>query len=164
MSALETGLMNWKSWASRADQRENGWESDYPEWQKLMDLARTAMTDPQLPRTELDTLDSCWAISEETEDLLEFAKANLDRCWFRLPQLCGSLRPETRWQVYEVLGEAGSRAESLLRQGLSDTDAYCRRRAAISLARLHPADSLQIHSQLANDADPNMRQVAEQFR
>ena len=36
-------------------------------------------------------------------------------------------------------------------------DAYCRRRALISLARLHPHDAQQLAEQFLHDTDPYMR-------
>jgi len=71
-----------------------------------------------------------------------------------------SVYPDTRWQVYSVLGFAGPKAENLLRRGLQDSDNYCRRRAILSLARLQPKDARLIADPLVRDTDPYIRQAS----
>ena len=102
----------------------------------------------------------CWQISEEDEYLAEYAKANMSSCWPTLIRLVVSSFPEVRWQVYDVLGEAGNTAECWLRRGLDDENAYCRRRAILSVIRVVPQDAKKIATRFVNDPDPYIRQVA----
>ena len=157
MKTLKNLYKDWEKWVSTADKSEDGWQSYYPAWDDLMNAAISAMTQQPLDAEALEYIDKCWAISEETEDLACYAENHIDECWDVLCHLAKSEYPDTRWQVYSVLGFAGPRAESLLRNGLLDSDDYCKRRALLSLARLQPDDARQLASQFLQDADPYMR-------
>ena len=130
----------WQEWASAADQSEDGWQSDFPRWSALISAACSEMTDPQDQQTFLPQIELCWRISEETEDMADFAKEQIEDCWPVLVLLAQSEFAEVRWQVYSVLPLFGSNVEPLLRVALNDPDAYCKRRALMSLASLHPRD------------------------
>jgi HEAT repeat protein len=150
----------WERWAAGADKSEDGWQADYPAWDALMAATILAMTQPSPSPRDLDDIAFCWAISEENEQLADYARDHVERCWASLRHLAGSAPKEARWQAYDVLGFAGPRAEALLRAGLDDPDPYCRRRALLSLARLAPADARSLATRFLRDADPYLRQAA----
>jgi hypothetical protein len=150
----------WKKWAETTAKDDDGWQSDFPAWQQLMQAAIEVLPHGPLDKTMLGDVELCWAISEESEDLADYAREHVDICWPVLLQLIRSDDAIVRWQVYDVLGHAGPRAEALLRAGLDDPDAYGRRRAILALARLHPADASQIATRFANDDDPYIRLAA----
>lgn len=153
---------DWQRWALTADKSENGWESDFPRWQELIRCAKESMVDycRAGPLLCLPEIELCWAISEEEEELSDFAQSNLDQCWNVVCDLASSERSEVRWQVYKVLGAAGVRGEALLRRGLEDPDAYSRRRALLSLAALRPGDADKLAEKYAKDSDRYMRLAA----
>jgi HEAT repeats len=150
----------WKQWSVTADRSEDGWESDFPQWQALIEAAIGMMTQDELAPQASAILAECWAASQEDEELLTFASEHLDDCWPTLQALAQSSLPGCRWQVYEAVAGAGRPAEDILRQGLSDQDPYARRRALLSLARLQPSDAHIIAERFTKDPDPYMRQAA----
>ena len=157
METLKKKYKDWEKWASAADKSENGWQSDYPAWSDLMATAISAMTQKSPSHEDIKYIDKCWAISGEDEELADHVKEHIDPCWDILHQLTRSAYPDTRWQVYEVLGYAGPKGEGLLRKGLLDADSYCKRRALLSLVRLQPDDARQIANQFVQDPDSDMR-------
>lgn len=159
-NTLHDLVCQWKSWAQAARKDEDGWQADFPEWDRLIEASIQAMRHGPLPADLLSDVESCWAWSEEDESLADYAREHIDECWPVLLQLIRSPDPSVRWQVYDVLGGAGPRAEALLRAGLDDPDPYSRRRAILALARLRPADAGQIASRFANDDDPYIRLAA----
>jgi hypothetical protein len=150
----------WKEWCVTADRSEDGWESDFPQWQALIETACHAMTQGAAPPETVAILAECWSASQEDEELLTFAGGNLDKCWPTIQVLVQSNLPGCRWQVYEVAAGIGRQAEGMLRQGLSDQDAYARRRALLSLSRLRPSDAHVLAERFGQDPDPYMRQAA----
>ena len=160
VQALSELCTEWRSWAANADRSENGWQSDFPRWQSLMDAAKAVMREPAIRKTDLEDLEFCWAISEETEGLADYAKENSEACWQNLCRLAASLRSEVRWQVYEALGFAGPRAEDLLIGGLGDPDPYCQRRAILALTRLRPKDGRELARPFLSHKDPYIRKSA----
>ena len=161
MSAdLSSLFEDWKSWRSTADQSEEGWESDFPRWQALLDAARHTMMQTELTTEMVATLAECWSADQEDEELLQFAADHPRDCWAALQSLAKSNLPGCRWQVYEAVASMGAPAEPMLRLGLADPDAYARRRALLSLARLRPADARLIAEMFLKDPDPYMRQAA----
>lgn len=122
------------------------------------------MVEPSLTEEEIKNVELCWSISEETEDMADFAREHIERCRQPLSLLAQSSFPQVRWQVYSVLGSAGSGAEGLLRAGLEDPDAYCRRQAILALARLRPPDAGALADRFAEDQDPYIRQASVQMR
>jgi hypothetical protein len=156
-----TLVQEWKDWSAAADQSENGWQSDFYNWKPLMEMAVAAMTDPFSHSVQTEkNIEFCWNISEETEDLADYASDHIKECMPILRTLCLSSYPTVRWQVYSVLSKAGEEGEELLRRGLNDPDPYCRRRALSSLALLHPKDAKEIANRFKNDNDPYIRQAA----
>ena len=128
-----------------------------------MTAAASLMTRSDLTEEDIQILETCWQMSEEDEDLADYAKTNLASCWQTLIRLIASRLPEVRWQVYDVLGEGGNKAERWLRQGLDDENSYCRRRAILSVAKVAPQDAKTIAARFVNDPDPYIRQVASEL-
>jgi HEAT repeat protein len=159
-STLHDLVCQWENWAKTASQDEDGWQADFPAWDQLIQAAIRAMQHDTFTAESLKDVERCWAISEEGEDLADFARQHLDACWPVLQQLVHSPNASVRWQVYDVLGDAGPRAEPLLRAGLEDPDSYAKRRAILALARLHPADAGRLATRFADDADPYIRLAA----
>ncbi len=128
-----------------------------------MQAAKLAMLDLFPSPSDLKLVEQCWAISEEGEDLADYARDHIEECWVALTSLSTSTDATVRWQVYAVLGSAGSRAEGILRKGTEDTDAYCRRRALLSLAAIRPDDLEQLLGISLQDEDAYVRQVATEI-
>lgn len=158
--SLQNLYGEWENWSALADKSENGWQSDFPAWGKLISSASAAMLGQGLALPLLRYVEACWIISEESQDLADFAEAHVDDCWEALVFLAASPFSDVRWQVYLVLAAAGNRAEPLLRIGIEDPHPYCKRRALLSLSRLGPSDADQLARRFINDADPSIRQVA----
>lgn len=155
------GLFNdWKRWCIDADRSEDGWESDFPRWQTLIEVASHTMTQGEISPEIAAILAECWSASQEDEELLTFVREHLNECWATLQVLARSSLPGCRWQVYEAVAGVGRLAEDMLRRGLSDEDAYARRRALLSLARIRPSDAHAIAERFTKDPDPYMRQAA----
>ncbi len=159
-SPLRDLCRRWQEWAAGADKPEDGWQSDFPAWNELMEAAIAVMARGSLSDDELSDIELCWAISEETENLADYAREHLDQCWDTLRRLARSDDPAVRWQVYDVLGSAGRRADDLLRRAIEDPDPYSRRRAILSLARIHPPDAKRLAQRFAHDDDPYIRTAA----
>jgi len=152
----------WELWAASARRDEDGWQTDYPAWEELLATAKAVILQPDLGEAALRNLDFCWAISDEDEPFISYSQEHLEQCWAALYMLAQSARPETRWQVFVVLGSAlgNSAAEAILRQALDDADSYCRRRALLSLARFAPDDAKDLAARFLDDDDPYLRQAA----
>jgi HEAT repeat protein len=84
-------------------------------------------------------------------------------CWHSLLRLFHSKYSQVRWQVYDVLGYAGSPAIELLMTALDDPDAYARRRALLALVRLCPLEQKSLAKKFANDPDSYNRSIAKQL-
>src|SRR5512138_1405089 len=93
---------DWKRWCATADHSDDGWESDYPRWQTLIEAASKAMMQGQTTQETLAILADCWSASQEDEELLSFACDHLNECWPTLQMLAQSSLPGCRWQVYEA--------------------------------------------------------------
>ncbi|MEO0461198.1 MAG: HEAT repeat domain-containing protein [Myxococcota bacterium] len=152
--------MKWRVWASTASTVENGWQSDFPDWSKLIDAACEVMKKGLVDSKTLNLLEEAWAISEEGEELSDFASEHIEESWAALQALANSPLPACRWQVYHAAAAAGAKAEELLRSGLSDVDGYCRRRAFLALAQLGPKDAKSLAEQAMGDSDPYMRSAS----
>lgn len=154
---------SWQEWAKTARHDEDGWQAGFPEWRALVDLAGALMMQQEIDNEDFQILEACWLISEEGEELADFAKANFEQSWPILIRLISSKYAQVRWQIYDVLGEGGEVGERWVRLGLDDEDAYCRRRAILSLARLRPSDAKIMASRFLNDPDPYIRQAAAEL-
>lgn len=160
---FERLCQRWREWAKSADKSENGWQSDFPEWDKLMAVAQSIMSRVQLDPDDLSNLELCWSISEENEEMAGYAAEHIDECWSTIARLIRSSNPAVRWQVYSVLGSAGRRSEPLLLKALEDQDSYCRRRAILSLAQIRPSNAKEIAARFGDDEDPYIRQAAQEL-
>lgn len=150
---------SWEAWAQSANRAESGWESSFPQWAALMDSAKQSLLGDLSPAA-LKIMERCWAASQENEELLDFARDHITECWPNVAKLAQSAIGACRWQAYAAAPAIGHAAEGVLRPGLDDGDAYARRRAALALASLAPADAASIAHVLARDADPYIRQAA----
>jgi HEAT repeat protein len=157
---LERLYAEWKIWSLSANKDEDGWESDFPMWSDLMSAAMEAMGREDLSHEDLDVLAHCWAISEESEELREFAENNVDSCWPVLEVLTGSDSAACRWQAYVAAAKAGPRARKLLSNGIADSDSYVRRRCILSLASIASTEDRLLAETLISDPDPYIRQAA----
>lgn len=156
-------VSKWQSWAKNADQLEDGWQSNYPEWPALMQVCEQSMKSENLDSKQLSAIEVCWKISEESEQLADFASKNVNTLYPLLERLSHSKYPEVRWQVYSILPTAGKKSEGLIREGTSDTDAYVKRRALIALASLEPDDKIKLANMCRESDDPYINQLADLF-
>ncbi|MFO1372494.1 MAG: HEAT repeat domain-containing protein [Candidatus Competibacteraceae bacterium] len=159
---LDKYVREWKSWSKGASRMENGWQSDFTNWEDLIYYAKSAMTQ-EPDAADLENIEFCWYISEESEELADFAIDYMDKVWQVIEFLAQSQFVEVRIQVYKVLGEAGPRAEKILRHGLHDSDSYCRRIAILSLSKLSVPDSGELALSFVYDVDPYTRQASLQL-
>ena len=162
----------WRNWSINADQSDEGWPSDFPQWLELMEITSVVMSSSEkLTNKILQEIEYCWVLSEETEDLLDYAQDHLQNCWEVIKYLVRSESRDVRWQVYAVLGhggeealtrlsDGGEEALTMLRDGMNDQDSYCRRRAILSLAKLKPKDAQDLAESLLRDRDPYIRQAS----
>jgi hypothetical protein len=150
----------WREWEKEADRSEDGWQSSFIYWTDLMNAAKSIMLKNEATSQALNELEFCWSISEETEDLVDFAIEHAEKVWNILEKLANSKDKNVRWQIYYVFGEAGDKGESYLRDGIKDPDPYCRRRALLALAKLEPKDADQIAERFVADEDPYLRQAS----
>ena len=159
MKKLDNLYLEWKAWATSANRDEDGWESDFPKWEELITAAIEVMQMP-VKDSDLEILENCWAISEENEELMEYASEHIDQCWDVVEALIKSSNPKCRWQAVVAASEAGEQAESLLRKSLQDSDSYVRRRALLCLKKFSLPDAKTIREQMKNDPDPYVKKVA----
>lgn len=163
MTKLRDLLDDWNTWAETADRSEDGWETTFPKWKQILDLAKKIMLQPSFTDEELYLVETCWEISEEDEDLADIARGNVLECWGMLCRLSQSQRPDVRWQVYDTIPSAGQQALPILMEGLNDSDAYCRRRAILALVRLDPGYSKTLGARFLTDADQEIAKLARQL-
>jgi hypothetical protein len=154
---LESWLQQFDFWAATADRSEDGWESDFPQWQELMQATEKASITGHLSQHTLLMLGRCWALSEEDETCADWTREHLQEEHIRemVRRLTASLDPDTRWQAYDVLGDllaSSDKVRPVLEAGMADENPYVRRRAFLPL--LH---------HLGNDATPYLlRMLADE--
>ena len=166
---LQKGLEQWKTWASSADRESDGWETHYPGFDLLMQIAFSVMQTmpPEDPAT-VKGVDLCWAISEEDEFLVDCfrdhkpSSTSCEMLW--LERLADSQDSRTRWQVASALGglEWTDKVLYLLEKLSNDSHDYVRRRALLELidSSRNPNEYLR---KLQNDADPYNREVGSKL-
>jgi len=161
MTALHELAESWRQWSRDADKEEAGWQTDFPEWSRLLAAAQRAMVGP-FDETALPDLELVWEASEESEEMLEFSANERGTTDHWLPRLVLSSRPAVRWQVYESLRQADKAqwAHTILRDGLRDADNYARRRAVIALEARGVEDIGELSLRLTSDPDPYVRRIA----
>ncbi len=160
---LHSLLLRWQEWAAGASRSDDGWETFFPHWQHLIKAAQICMVSFDGTEDRMSDLELAWSISEESEELVDFAKENLSSVWPVISGLVKSKYPRVRWQMYEVAGAAGSRGHNLLWQGLDDSDAYCRRRALLAFGRPDRAMRERLIQKLARDEDPTIRRICSEL-
>jgi hypothetical protein len=161
------GLMDeWLRWAPSAPHRDQfeGWEGTFPCWEALIQTAGEVMCLDPLPVTAVPIVEACWILSDECEEMQDWAKANVQACFNGLTTLAGSSYATVRWQVYVAISVLPERGLMYLRQGLSDPDAYCRRRVAGELVRLCPSDHVELSETISDDSDDWTRRLAVELR
>ena len=122
------------------------------------------MTNPTLQKAYLPHIELCWKISEETEDMADFAKEHVEECWPVLVLLAQSTCAAVALASLFGAPFVWAQCQQLLRTALNDTDAYCKRRALLSLASLSPRDSMKLKACFIQDNDPYIRQAAEECK
>ena len=163
MEKINKNVNEWLEWSLSADQSENGWESSFPRWIELLNVAFDAMKNSDLSLPALESLATVWAISSETEDIADFARDHFSECYFNLKRLAVHSDPRVRWQVFSVLSLGDEKVEPLLRRGIEDSEPYVQRRALLSLAQLRPADSLALARRFQKHSDPYIRLASINF-
>jgi len=158
---LHSLLVCWSEWAATTDRSEDGWESFFPHWPRLMRAAQASMAAFDHTIGTLADLERAWSLSEETEDLLEFAKLHTSDCWSVVTALAKSKDARVRWQIYDVAGSINPEGKAILWRGLEDSDAYCRRRALLAFGRPDSATLASIVQKLADDPDPTIQRIIE---
>ena len=136
-----------------------GWERTFPQWFDLMDVAGACMVDPACFDRHREGIEFCWAISEECQEMSDYARDHLREALPALAVLATSNNRTVRWQVYAAMDEGGREVTDLLVRGLDDPDDYVRRRAALALAG-KPVDVAPFVDRLRADTDPYIRRAA----
>lgn len=158
MGRLQEMLRSWTDWSKNASKDENGWQSDYPQWELLMDACRTEMEAIEnTMQIDYDGIEKCWQISEESEELADFAQERIASLMPILHRLARSTYPEVRWQVYAVLASKSHAGHQILTEGLLDKHPYARRRAIISLATAYPSEIPSLITRFGHDEDSLIR-------
>ncbi len=155
---LEEWLQQFDLWAASADRSDNGWEGYFPHWPELIQEAEQVMAGEHQSERGRLLLGRCWALSEEDESCADWARNHLHESHVQeaVRLLTDDNDPSTRWQAYDVLGnllilEDGARAS--LENGLTDEDAYVRRRAFLALMRHSEIDAEAYIVQMLADTD-----------
>lgn len=167
MSALNVRLAKivseWQRWADSAQQSEDGWQSGFPAWTELMDVAAAAMCQAPLDEETFRLIEFCWKISEEDETMADCGRACGGPCVSAVERLARSANPAVRWQAFDVIGSFASPNVGLLVDGLDDCDSYCRRRALLALSRADCSEAKKTAGRFIDDEDPQMRRIAREL-
>jgi hypothetical protein len=166
MTSLAHEMEEWRRWSSTAVREADGWESHYPDWDRLIQAATDVMRDASATPADWALLEEAWRMSEEDEDLKEIAEADLDLYAGALRKLARSKEPTVRWQVYVALGNA-SFGRDILRDAIArESDSYARRRAIGAYLDLATRDEtaygevLGLLSAWLRDSDEYIRSTA----
>ena len=157
---LQILLGQFHEWSKTADRSHDGWPSEFPGWSDLIQVAKSLITSTVTDPSTVTALCEAFSLSEEDEELLDFARENVAICLPMLEELTHCERRECRWQAYAALSGGGDRAQRVLRSGLHDVDTYVRRRAIQSLAAHKPVDACELADALIQDNDPYLRLAA----
>ena len=162
-------ISSWKTWSDLTKKDPSyeyydGWESDFPEWGRLIEYMCKQMLDRHVTQQSLKDIEFTWGISEETEDMLEFSKENLEFVYHTIFFLSGSNDPRVRWQIYTLAGLYNTiEVRLLLRRAICDEDNYCRRIALLSISKIKLPDTENIVLELIKDADPYIKMISIEF-
>lgn len=159
MSELSEWLQRWAAWSGGADRAENGWQSDFPEWDVLLGACKRAMMSEN-SLSQLEDIARCWALSEEDEELAEYARSRLNSVAQIVAALSSHPDPDVRWQAIDVIGDSDDGwAADVLRRGFTDEESYVRQRSFLAFARRRSVDMALIDAVL-RDESPHVRRVA----
>ncbi len=162
---LEERLRQFDRWALSADRSNSDWETDFPHWSELIHAAMEAMAREPENVSLLPLLERCWSLSNEGEECADWARQHLGSATVRqlVERLTGSVDGAVRWQAYDVLGDLptlDADAQALLENGLTDEDAYVRRRVFLALRRHGEIELRPYFARMLADADAYNRYVA----
>lgn len=159
-------LDDWLLWAPSVPYRDHfeGWEGTFPHWEALIQTAGEVMCLNPLPVDAVPLLEACWILSDECQEMQDWAKAHIQACFHSLIVLTKSRYPTVRWQVYVTMTCLRAGGMGHLRDALEDPDAYCRRRAASELVDLCPVDHVELSKRIIDDPDEWTRRLAVQLR
>ncbi|KKQ34180.1 MAG: peptidase C14, caspase catalytic subunit p20 [candidate division WS6 bacterium GW2011_GWA2_37_6] len=132
---LKIEIINWKHWAKGASKEEDGWESDYPNWNNLISTTTDLIENSkQKSEEELKLIEFVLKVSEETEDLIPIIKINADKHKEMIQYLISSVHWEVRWQICECLSNGNNEYwKKFLISALDDKNEYVQRRALLAL-------------------------------
>lgn len=157
-------LDDWLKWAESSAKDHDSWESDYPRWTALVQACCAVMRQDPLPDSAVLLVEACWFLSEETEDMSEWASTNLDQCVAAIDRLARSTYRDVRRQVYVALYRWPAQGLPVLRQALSDPDAQCRLSAVEGLIHICPQDHAALALKIIDDPDKFVRELAVELR
>ena len=162
---IEALLTEFDRWAASADRQDDGWESDFPQWQELMQQAEQIMAQKQPSEQALFLLSRCWSLSEEDEDCADWAREHIDDRHVRsiIFRLTASPDPNTQWQAYDALNDLqilDGETQDVLEAGTKNASPYVRRRAFLVLFNHSKVDVQPYIEQMLMDADAYNRYVA----
>ena len=99
-SKLNTELRTWNEWAGTALREEDGWESDAPNWNRVIKLAEQLLLESNLRSEELSAIETVFCLSEENEVIADFLKLNSAKVPKQtILALSKSAKPQVRWQL-----------------------------------------------------------------
>jgi len=99
-------------------------------------------------------------MSEESEELSEFARTHLPHAEGLVARLAESAHEDVRWQAVDVLGDATTAlAGDVLRRAFRDSAPYVRQRAYLAFAR-HRRTTPEMVERILADAAPYVRSLA----
>lgn len=129
-----------KQWARETSKPPNVWDTEYPDWHKLISSAEISLRSRPMNPAEVMSLLEILALDHESEvlrDALASEPANgilLAQAGLNAPY------PDARWQLADFLGTRSEpEAISLLRRFMDDPDEYVRRRALLAAQYHDPA-------------------------
>lgn len=155
-------LREWEKWANSCSREVDGWESYFPGFSRLVQLACELMVDcSALEPTTYAVVEKVWLISEEDEAMIDFCKSCPSDLFEWLSCLSESQFETVRWQAAEAFTSLGKRASPDLRNLASDQDPYVRRRAVLALQEIADPRVAEFVRSLLNDSDDYNRYVAD---
>ena len=158
-------IKEWKKWSRDASQEEDGWESDFEDWYKLIETAYKNMLKTNLNQDKILNLAFVFSISSECEELLEFAKENFLKCKENLIKLVNSKDKEVRWQIYEVFRHGDKDTDEILISALkNETDNYALRRAMLSLCDRNVENKAELANKFLQHEDEYIQRVAKELK
>jgi hypothetical protein len=143
-SRLRHLLTAFDRWADEsADRRNDGWPTDYPEFNALVETAARAMRDlssaDSISDDEVAAIARVWSLSEEPESMADAAASMGPEVMTLLSQLYLVGDVSTRWQVMRVMPRMQGLGIDLIQRATHDPDAYVRRRAWQALKEVEPS-------------------------